>query len=218
MVSIWTHKEESKLSFLLQHYHNINLPYLNTTGEEYTRRLKMRKAVSKAMVVMVLGIMFCLVITTSGLAQQLKIGYVDVVRLKQEYNEYRQAEAKFQKEMEVWQAKADSMLAEMQELSDKLEKQNLMLTEQAKNEIRENLLVKQNEYQMFVDEVMGPEGQAAKKEYELSKPLIDKINTAIKLVALKGDYTYVLDSTAGSVLYADEKYDITDKVITELNK
>jgi hypothetical protein len=37
MVSIWTHKEESKLSFLLQHYHNINLPYLNTTGEEYTR-------------------------------------------------------------------------------------------------------------------------------------------------------------------------------------
>jgi outer membrane protein len=178
----------------------------------------MRKAVSKAMVVMVLGIMFCLVITTSGLAQQLKIGYVDVVRLKQEYNEYRQAEAKFQKEMEVWQAKADSMLAEMQELSDKLEKQNLMLTEQAKNEIRENLLVKQNEYQMFVDEVMGPEGQAAKKEYELSKPLIDKINTAIKLVALKGDYTYVLDSTAGSVLYADEKYDITDKVITELNK
>jgi outer membrane protein len=178
----------------------------------------MRKVVTKTMVVMVLGIILCLVITTSGLAQQLKIGYVDVVRLKQEYNEYRQAEAKFQKEMEVWQAKADSMLAEMQELSDKLEKQNLMLTEQAKNEIRENLLVKQNEYQMFVDEVMGPEGEAAKKEYELSKPLIDKINTAIKFVALKGDYTYVLDSTAGSVLYADEKYDITDKVITELNK
>jgi hypothetical protein len=40
MVSIWTHKEESKLSFLLQHYHNINLPYLNTTGEEYTREGK----------------------------------------------------------------------------------------------------------------------------------------------------------------------------------
>jgi outer membrane protein len=178
----------------------------------------MRKAVAKTMVVMILGIMLCLVITSSGLAQQLKIGYVDVVRLKQEYNEYRQAEVQFQKEMEVWQAKADSMMAEMQELSDKLEKQNLMLTEQAKNEIRENLLVKQNEYQMFVNEVMGPDGEAAKKEFELSKPLIEKINTAIKLIALKGNYTFVLDSTAGSVLFADENYDITDKVITELNK
>jgi hypothetical protein len=47
MVSIWTHKEESKLSFLLQHYHNINLPYLNTTGEEYTRRLAMGKKPKK---------------------------------------------------------------------------------------------------------------------------------------------------------------------------
>jgi outer membrane protein len=184
----------------------------------HKRRLKMRKAVTKAVIVMVLGITFCLVLTSSSLAQQLKIGYVDVVRLKQEYNEYRQAEVRFQKEMEVWQAKADSMMAEMQELSDRLEKQNMMLTEQAKNEIREKLLVKQNEYQMFVNEVMGPDGEAAKKEFELSKPLIEKINTAIKLIALKGDYTYVLDSTAGSVLYADEKYDITDKVLMELNK
>jgi ferredoxin len=47
MVSIWTHKEESKLSFLLQHYHNINLPYLNTTGEEYTRRPKMKAKVDR---------------------------------------------------------------------------------------------------------------------------------------------------------------------------
>jgi outer membrane protein len=184
----------------------------------HKRRLEMRKAVAKTMIVMLLGAMLCLILSSSGLAQQLKIGYVDVVRLKQEYNEYRQAEVQFQKDMEVWQAKADSMMAEMQELSDKLEKQNLMLTEQAKNEIRENLLVKQNEYQMFVNEVMGPDGEAAKKEFELSKPLIEKINTAIKLIALKGNYTYVLDSTAGSVLYADEKYDITDKVIIELNK
>jgi hypothetical protein len=50
MVSIWTHKEESKLSFLLQHYHNINLPYLNTTGEEYTRRSEMKSSTSETKV------------------------------------------------------------------------------------------------------------------------------------------------------------------------
>lgn len=178
----------------------------------------MRKASAVMSIVIVLGGLLGAGLSSPSLAQQLKIGYVDVVRLKQEYKEYQQAEAQFQKEMAVWQAKADSMLAEMQELSDRLEKQNLMLTEQAKSDIREKLLVKQNEYQMFVNQVMGQDGEAEQKERELSKPLIDKINTVIKLIALKGNYTYVLDSTAGSVLYADEKYDLTNQVLAELNK
>ncbi len=178
----------------------------------------MKKIVARAVTVILSGGIIWGILFSSSLAQQLKIGYVDVIRLKKEYKEYQEAESKFEKEMAVWQAKADSMQNEMQELAERLEKQNLMLTEQAKNEIREKLLVKQNEYQMFVNQVMGPDGEAAKKEYELSKPLIEKINTVIKLIALKGKYTYVLDSTAGSVLYADEKYDLTDKVLAELNK
>jgi outer membrane protein len=178
----------------------------------------MYKAVTRSAVVILLGVMFWGVLFSPCSAQQLKIGYVDVVRLKKEYKEYQGAEAEFEKQMAVWQAKADSMQMEMQELMDRLEKQDLMLTEQAKNEIRERLLVKQNEYQTFVNQVMGTDGEAAQMEYDLSKPLIDKINTTIRLIALKGNYTYVLDSTAGSVLFADEEYDITDKVLAELNK
>lgn len=178
----------------------------------------MRIIQARTVTIILLGGLIWGMLFSVSSAQQLKIGYVDVLRLKQECKEFQQAEAKFEKEMAVWQTKADSMQNEMQELAERLEKQSLMLTEQAKNEIREKLLVKQNEYQIFVNEVMGPDGEAAKKEYELSKPLIEKINTVIKLIALKGNYTYVLDSTAGSVLYADEKYDLTDKVLAELNK
>ena len=163
------------------------------------------------------GLIFALLIS-SGFAQQLKIAYVDVQRLKAEYREYVQAQEEFNKLMVVWQAKADSMQNEMQELADRLEKQNLLLSEQAKTEIRKQLLVKQDEYQVFVSQVMGPDGEAAQKEYELSKSLIDKINTVIRLIALKENYTYVLDSTAGTVLYAKDELDITNKVLAELNK
>lgn len=155
---------------------------------------------------------------STAFAQQLKIAYVDVQRLKAEYKEYVQAQEEFNKLMEIWQAKADSMQTEMQELADRLEKQNLLLSEEAKNEIRQQLLVKQNEYQVFVNQVMGTDGEAAQKEYELSKPLIDKINTAIRLIALRENYAYVLDSAAGSVLYAKDELDITNKVLAELNK
>ena len=168
-------------------------------------------------VIILAGFVFALLVSSS-FAQQLKIAYVDVQRLKVEYKEYVQAQEEFNKLMVVWQAKADSMQNEMQELADRLEKQNLLLSEQAKNEIREQLAVKQNEYQVFVNRVMGPEGEAAQKEYELSKSLIDKINTVIRLIALKENYAYVLDSTAGTVLYAKDELDITNKVLAELNK
>jgi outer membrane protein len=178
----------------------------------------MRKTLTKALVAVLLGGLLWCLLPSTGMAQLLKVGYVDVVRLKKEYKEYMDAEAKFEKMMAIWQAQADSMQSEMKDLSDKLDKPSPLLTEQGKNDIREKLLVKQNEYQMFVNQVMGQDGEAAKKEEELSKPLIDKINTVIKLIALKGNYTFVLDSTAGSVLYADEKYDLTDQVLAELNK
>lgn len=181
----------------------------------------MKRNITLGMRVIILaGFIFGLLVFSppSGGAQQLKIAYVDVQRLKAEYKEYVQAQEEFSKLMTVWQAKADSMQNEMQELADRLEKQSLLLSEQAKNEIREQLLVKQNEYQLFVNQVMGPEGEAAQKEYELSKSLIDKINTVIRLIALKENYTYVLDSTAGTVLYAKDELDITNKVLAELNK
>jgi outer membrane protein len=178
----------------------------------------MGKTISRVFAMFLLGFLIIGLFPSLSMAQQLKIGYVDVIRLKQEYKEFRDAEVQFERYMAVLQAKADSMQANMQELADRLEKQDLMLTEQAKSDIREQLLVKQNEYQMFVNQVMGAEGEAAQREYELSKPVIEKINTAIKLIALKGDYSFILDSTAGTVLYGNDKFDITNQVLTELNK
>lgn len=157
-------------------------------------------------------------LASSGFAQQLKIAYVDIQRLKAEYKEYVLAQEEFNKLTVVWQARADSMQNEMNELMQKVQNPPMTMREEAVNELREKLLVKQNEYQFFVNQVMGPEGEAAQKEYELFKPLIDKINTVIKLIALKENYTYVLDSAAGSVLYAKDELDVTNKVLAELNK
>jgi outer membrane protein len=178
----------------------------------------MKRCKTLVLVAVLLGGFVPGLLASSVLAQQLKIAYVDVQRLKAEYKEYVLAQEEFNKLMVIWQAKADSMQSEMNEMMQKVQNPPLTMREEAVNELRENLLVKQNEYQLFVNQVMGADGEAAQKEYELSKPLIDKINTVIRLVALKENYTYVLDSSAGSVLYAQDELDITNKVLAELNK
>jgi outer membrane protein len=148
---------------------------------------------------------------------QIKIGYVDTGRLKEEYKEYATIKAKFEKQMARWQAKADSLQNEVLQLQDDLNKKKGLLREDESARREEEILAKQSEYQEFAQKILGPEGEAAKKEFELSKPLVDKINAAIKLVALREGFTYVLDTAVGAVLYAPDDLDLTALVLAELN-
>ena len=54
------------------------------------------------------------------------------------------------------------------------------------------------------------------KEQELLKPILEKAQNAIDVVAEKGKYTYILDSSAGFILYSKDSEDILDKVKKEL--
>jgi len=96
----------------------------------------MKKAASKAVAVILLGGLVWGILFSSGLAQQLKIGYVDVIRLKKEYKEFVESEAKFEKEMAVWQAKADSMQSEMAEIQKKLQNPPITMREEALSKLR----------------------------------------------------------------------------------
>jgi len=157
-------------------------------------------------------------LSIGAFSQNVKIGYVDTNRLKIEYKEFAQAQAKFERQMAKWQAQADSMQAELLKLQEDLNKQRLLLSEEKKREKEQFLLRKQSEYQEFANKILGPEGEAAKREFALSKPLIEKINAAIKLVALRENYTLILDTAGGDILYAEEGMDITIKILEELNQ
>lgn len=157
-------------------------------------------------------------LSISAFSQDVKIGYVDTQRLKLEYKEFADAQAKFERQMVKWQAQADSMQAELLRLQEDLNKQRLLLSEEKKREKEQYILEKQREYQEFATKILGQEGEAAKREYELSKPLIEKINAAIKLVALRENYTLILDTAGGDILYAKDEMDITVKILEELNQ
>ena len=54
------------------------------------------------------------------------------------------------------------------------------------------------------------------KQQELLDPIIEKVRQAIDQVAKDGNYTYILDTSAGSLLYYKESEDILSKVKKEL--
>lgn len=58
--------------------------------------------------------------------------------------------------------------------------------------------------------------QIGKKQQELYQPVFDKVNKAIADVAKENGFTYIVDATKGSLLFADDKFDIQALVRAKL--
>ena len=55
-----------------------------------------------------------------------------------------------------------------------------------------------------------------KKEQELLEPILAKARTAIENVAKEGEFTYIFDSSMGSILYANESENVMSLVKNKL--
>jgi len=156
-------------------------------------------------------------LTGSGWAQG-KIGYVDSQRIFAELPEFKEAEAKFNKEVEDWEAQATEMKAEIDSILGEKEKNSLVWSATKKREVEANLTAKQDTLQQFLDITFGPSGKAERRMNELSQPLKERVIAIIRRIAIEKDYDMVLDAAVVSIAFAKESLDLTDDVIAEVSK
>jgi outer membrane protein len=110
------------------------------------------------------------------------------------------------------------MITEIDRLVSELRSQSLMLSDEKRKEKEAEIEARQREYQVFIEDIFGPEGRAARKEAELWQPVFDKVNEILDRIGSQQDYTMIFDSASGALVYADRATDITDEVLEELNK
>jgi outer membrane protein len=152
-----------------------------------------------------------------ALAQE-KIGYVDSQKIFAQSPEFQEAQAKFDKEVEDWNAQAATMNTDVDKLKEENQKNSLVWSSAKKKEAEDRLKAKQDTMQQFLDATFGPSGKAEKRMAELSKPIKDRIVGIIKRIAIENDYDMVLDAANVSIAYAKESLDLTDQVTAELAK
>ena len=56
------------------------------------------------------------------------------------------------------------------------------------------------------------------RDEELLEPIINDINEVLKRIGDNESYDYIFDAEMGGVLFADEKYDISEYVLEEIKK
>ncbi len=169
----------------------------------------------KRSVAVVMGIVLLAAAAVPASAE-VKIGYIDTVKIFANYKETIEAEEIYKKEVEGWKKQAEEMEAELARMNEEIQSQSLMLSAEKLQEKKLARDQKMKEYQKFMQETFGETGIAAKRNKELTEPIVEKINVVIGKVAEEEGFTLVLDSSQGVIVYADKEIDITDKIIEAL--
>ncbi|MBN1983372.1 MAG: OmpH family outer membrane protein [Chitinivibrionales bacterium] len=157
-----------------------------------------------------------LLLCTSSVMAQLKIGYINSERILAEYQGTKAAEEKLKKEYAKWEQEATERQKKMKDMKEQLDKQSLLLSAERKKEMEAELEKEYIDYNKFLQEKFGQQGDAAKKNDELLKPIVERINKILDKLAKDENYDFIFD-TRGGLVYGKKQYEVSDKVIQALN-
>jgi outer membrane protein len=151
------------------------------------------------------------------LFSQVKVGYVDSETIMKQLPEAQEAQRKIDALVQQWQAELQKMKDEWKSKYDEYERRKLILTDEARAQMERELSELDRRIAEFQMQKFGPDGELYRKQDELIKPVQSKIFNAIKEVALEEGFDFVFDKSGEILLlYANEKYDLTQKVLNKL--
>lgn len=164
-------------------------------------------------------IAFALIVFTSSSVAQSKIGYVDSDTIMDQLTEAQDARQQLDTYIQEWQSDLKKMENEWKSKYDDYEKRKLIMSDQNRAELEGELIKLEQSIGEFREKKFGTNGELFQKQDELMKPVQNKVFTVIKEVAVSEDLDFVLDRSGGVLLlYAKEKYDITNLVIEKLKR
>jgi len=92
-----------------------------------------------------------------------------------------------------------------------------MLSDERRREREQDLQRKLTEYDQFIQSVWGPSGLVVKRNEEVLRPVVARIQTVLDKIGSEEGYDLILDAADGNILYADRAIDLTQIVIDQLN-
>jgi outer membrane protein len=126
-----------------------------------------------------------------GAFAEVKIGYIDTVKIFANFKETIEAEEVYKKEVEAWKKQAEEMESELAGLREEIQSQSLMLSAEKLEEKKLIFDQKMKEYQKYMQDIFGETGEAARRNKELTEPIVEKINAVIEKLAEEEGFTMV---------------------------
>jgi outer membrane protein len=150
-------------------------------------------------------------------SQTMKFAFVDTEYILNNIPAYKSAQGQIDKLSADWQKEIETQYGEVDKLYKNYQAERVMLSEDMRKRREDEIVNKERAVKELQQKYYGPEGELAKKQQELVKPIQDDVYKAIKEMAVEGGYTGIFDSSAdASILYANPRNDRSDEVLERL--
>ena len=165
-----------------------------------------------------LRISICLAFALPSLAMsQVKIAYVTTEAIMKQLPDAQDAQKQLDQFVVDWQGELNRLQQDWQKKLDDYDKRKLIMTEQRRADAEKELRDLEQKVAEYRNKKFGQNGDLFLKQNELMKPVQDRVFKAIQDVALEEGYDYVFDKSGEILLmYANIKYDLTQKVLAKL--
>ena len=163
------------------------------------------------------AVIFALIFLAGTAYSQQKIGYVDSKVILETLQDARDAQTNLDNLVQKWKLELQAINDSLVIMKDDYDKKKLILTEKIKTQMESDIKLQEQKLTDFKQNKFGENGEYFQKQTELMKPVQDRVFKAIQDVAKEGGYDFVIDrSTQLMLLYMNDRYDLTQKVIKNL--
>lgn len=159
-------------------------------------------------------LVFLIMMSTEAYAQQMKIGYVDKIKVLTELESWKNADRRLLKMKEDAEFELVGMTNEADSLNRVLQNQ-MMLTDAMRSQIQGRILKLSQDYQRIG---LTRQQELIQTENSLKSPILEAFEDIVRDLGIKEDFTIIYDNTINSILFASGGRDLTEQVLFELRK
>jgi outer membrane protein len=160
-----------------------------------------------------IGLVIAAALIRPALAEEVKLGFVDLRRALYETEDGRKARNSLKKVFDQKQKELDEQQEDVKKAIEDLNKKRTLLpadtVRQKEAELQERVAKVQQTY-------MRHQQDLADKEQEATQPIVDRLQRIIGKIAANENFTMIFDKNQG-VVFAKPHLDLTNEVIRRYN-
>ncbi len=147
-----------------------------------------------------------------------KFGYVDTEFITSKMPDYAKVQQQIDQNTKTWLSEVEKKKEEVEKLEKEYKLEELLLTEDLKQQRLATIQAKSKEAKAFENQVFGAEGELFKLKQAAYKSILDQISKAIEKVVRAKRLDFIFDKANDGLvlLYTNPVHDYSDYVLEEL--
>ncbi len=142
------------------------------------------------------------------------VAFIDLQKALNLSNAGVKAKAEIGQQVKKYEAKVAAEQDALKDMKRELEKQAVLLSDEARSKKEREFQQRAKEFQRFTKDIQE---ELQQKDADFTKRIIDEILKETRKIGKEKGYGVVLEKSESSIIYGDSSVDLTDDVIKAYN-